>query len=78
MKRCILALSVLLVSMLSFSGSAQTFGPAESTYRVFFQVTEGNMRFTGCVNLGGTCFSPEESVVQDCFVNDQWIPCGWE
>lgn len=78
MKRFILILSVLVVSIFSFSGSAQTLDPAESTYRVFFQVTEGNIRFTGCVNLGGTCFSPEESVVQDCFVGGQWIPCGWE
>jgi len=71
---------VILIGLLSIGfknyGSAQT----GNTFRIFFQTTsgDGSMRFTGCVNTGGSCYSEEEVVVQDCLEWGSWSPCGWE
>ncbi|MGW8123875.1 hypothetical protein ACV07N_14550 [Roseivirga echinicomitans] len=51
-------------------------------YRIFFQtVTEHedgwSTKWTGCVNLGGNCWS-ESDVVADCSPDggQTWVPCN--
>lgn len=54
----------------------------EMAYRTFFQTTStypdgAKTRWTGCVNLGGSCWS-EESVVADCSFDggETWQNCN--
>lgn len=69
----------IIYSLGSLQSQSIVPGGGEDVYRIFFQTVEEDMRFTGCVNTGGMCYSPEETVVQDCKdSNGQWYPCGWE
>jgi len=81
MNKNYMVLGCLFLCFIGINGKAQappTLDPPV-IYRMFFQHEEDGMRFTGCVNSGGMCYSPDESIVQDCLdSNGNWTPCGWE
>ena len=64
------------------NGYEEDFQDDWNTY-VFFQFTEHHEdgaleRWTGCVTLGGSCWSEGPSIVADCRLpgNSGWTPCN--
>lgn len=72
---------VFVFLLFNLSLGPQELEATNVTYRYFFQhVTSADdgtsIRYTGCVNTGGTCWS-DESMVQDCSVDGgtSWVNC---
>lgn len=79
----ILAFLVALIAYPNLKLNAYMYESDEWTAREFFQIIEdfddgSRNRYTGCVTLGGSCWSQGPEVDQDCWSDGVWSPCGWE
>lgn len=85
LKRSILTLafSMSLLVYANLNMEAKMYQSNDWTLREFFQFVEdfedgSRNRYTGCVTLGGSCWSEGPEIDQDCWNDGHWIPCGWE